>query len=186
MVSASSGRDYLPGGSQFYSFGVSQSEENFENVKRAQSTYNLYSKEKYWQDVKPSRAPGFINQLQSYYPLSVRWELKDGRQFIANIDVRAVMQEYFKSNDLRMQWHIERREKAKSGDGYSSFVHEVKDDTVVLKWLVPFNDTPVSDRFTSTGAATPWKVRYEDHIVTEIKGTPTRGIDFDKWVDISK
>src|SRR5262245_29261604 len=91
--------DTLPGDAQFYSYGVVQSKENFENVKRAHSDYTLYSTERAWIDIKPRRSPSEFNMLQIYYPLHVRWELKDGRQFILeNIDVGAIMREYFKSN----------------------------------------------------------------------------------------
>src|SRR5690554_3980287 len=35
-------RDYFPGRSPYYSFGKSQSAENFANVKRAQTAWGLY------------------------------------------------------------------------------------------------------------------------------------------------
>lgn len=181
------GRDYFPGGVQFYSYGVSQSKENFANVERAQSYYGLYTKQRTWADIKPARAPGSINMLQMYYPLDVRWKLKDGREFmLEKIDIRAIMREYFKTHDIQMPWQKEHRSKADVGDLYPSLVHEVKDDTVIIKWMVRTNHTPVSERFTPTGAATRWKFTDEEFIVTTIKGVPTSGIDFDKWVEILK
>lgn len=185
--SSSRGAAYFPGGSQFYSYGTSQSKENFENIVRAQSAYALYSKEVYWQDIKPVRAPAHINMLQAYFPLSVRWQLKDGRQFIAqNIDVRAIMGEYFKNTDIKLPWQREGRARAKSGDYDPSFVHELKGDSLILKWLITTNHTPVNERFTSTGAATRWALSEDEYIVTTIKGTLTNGIDFDNWIVISK
>lgn len=125
-----------------------------------------------------------LNVLQMYYPLSVRWELKDGRQFIAeNIDVRAAMQTYFKTHDIQLQWQREKRASKSFGDYVPAFVHEVKDDGVVLKWLVTLNLTPVAQRFSATGAANKWHFKDEEYIVTTIQGTPTSGIDFDKkWL----
>src|SRR5690606_1074423 len=39
-------RDYFPGGSPYYSFGKSQSAENFANVKRAQTAWGIYANER--------------------------------------------------------------------------------------------------------------------------------------------
>lgn len=180
------GRDYFPGGVQYYSYGVSQSKENFANVERAQSYYGLYTKQRTWADIKPARAPGSINMLQIYYPLDVRWKLKDGREFmLEKIDIRAIMREYFKTNDIQMPWQKEGRPQHLSGDGDPSLVHEVNDDTVIIKWLVTTNHTPVQDRFPKTKGIPPrWKFTDEEFIVTTIKGVPTSGIDFDKWVEI--
>lgn len=185
--SMSAGVDYFPGGSQFYSYGVVQSKENFANVERAQSNYGMYSKQRSWLDIHAERAPGSINMLQAYYPLHVRWKLKDGREFILEkIDIRAIMREYFKTHDIRLQWQREGRPRSKSGDYDPSLVHEVKDDTVIIKWLITTNHTPVNERFTSTGAANRWKLSEEEFIVTTLKGNPTSGIDFERWVEILK
>ncbi len=185
--SMSAGADYFPGGSQFYSYGVVQSKENFVNVERAQSNYGMYSKQRSWLDIRAERAPGSINMLQAYYPLHVRWKFKDGREFILeNIDIRAIMREYFKTHDIRLQWQREDRPRSKSGDYDPSLVHEVKDDTVIIKWLITTNHTPVNERFTSTGAANRWKLSEEEFIVTTLKGNPTSGIDFERWVEILK
>ncbi len=181
------GRDYFPGGVSYYSYGVSQSKENFANVDKAQSYYGLYTKQRTWADIKPARAPGSINMLQMYYPLDVRWKLKDGREFmLEKIDIRAIMREYFKTNNIQMPWQKERRAMDRDGDYQPSLVHEIKDDTVVIKWMLRINQTPIDDRFTATGAATRWKITDEEFIVTTIKGVPTSGIDFDKWIEILK
>jgi len=180
-------RDYFPGGSQFYSYGVVQSKENFANVERAQSNYGMYTKQRSWLDDKVGRAPGYLNMLQAYYPLHVRWKLKDGREFILeNIDIRSIMQEYFKTHDIQMQWQKEGRPRARSGDYDPSLVHEIKDDTVIIKWFLRINNTPVNERFDATGQVTRWKISDEEFIVTTLKGNPTSGIDFERWVEILK
>lgn len=174
-------RDYLPGGAAFFSFGISQSKANFENIEIAQSDYALYSDRRTWMKINPVRAGGMINMQQVYSPLSVRWQLKDGRQFILeNIDVRSIMREYFKTQDLQLPWGKEGRPRAKSGDFDPSLVHEVKDDTVLIKWLIITNRTPVNERFTASGAATRWDFSYEEFVVIALKGVPTQGIDFTK------
>jgi hypothetical protein len=179
--SAQQTRDYLPGGASFYSYGVSQSKANFENIEIAQSYYSLYSKQNTWINIYPGKAPSMINLLQAYFPLNVRWQFKDGRQFILeNIDIRGIMREYFKINDIPLPWQKEGRPKAKSGDLYPSMVHEVKDDTILIKWLVITNRTPVNERFTASGAAVRWDFSDEEFIVTTLKGVPTQGIDFKK------
>jgi hypothetical protein len=173
--------DYLPGGVVFYSMGQSQPKENFQNIEIAQFEYSKYSKQRSWVKLTPGKAPGMLNMFQSYVPLSVRWKLKDGREFmLENIDIRSIMREYFKSNDIKMQWQKEGREKAKSGDAFPALVFEVKDDVVILKWLVMTNHTPVDQRFTAKGAATKWEISDEEFIVAHLKGLPTQGIDFTK------
>lgn len=171
----------LPGDAQYYSYGISQSKENFANVARAQSHIGLYTKQRTWTDIYPMRAPAMINMLQIYYPMSVRWELKDGRQFILeNIDVAAIMREYFKTHRLEMPYQREHRQRAE-GDSDASLVHEVKEDTVILKWLIRINNTPLAQRRTS-----PPQMAYEEFAVIELKGYPTTGIDFAHWVEILK
>lgn len=183
----STGRDYFPGGSQFYSYGVVQSKENFANVERAQSDYTMFVTERTWSDDKVVRAPGHLNMLQAYYPLHVRWKLKDGREFILeNIDIRSIMREYFRTHDIQLQWQREGRPRARSGDYDPSLVHEVKDDTVIIKWFLRINNTPVSERFDATGQVTRWKISDEEFIVTTLKGNPTSGIDFEKKWEFKK
>lgn len=177
----------LPGDAQYYSYGVSQSKENFANITRAQSHIGLYTKEKYWNNIRPMRAPASINMLQIYYPLSVRWELKDGKQFILeNIDVDAIMREYFRTHRLELQHQREGRVRDSVGDYGPAFVHEVRDDVLILKWLITTNHTPVPERLKPTGAANKWRLTDEEHPVIELKGNPTSEIDFEKWVEIIK
>lgn len=176
------GRDYFPGGSFDYAWGVSQSKENFANVERAQSEYSLYTRQRVWIDFQPSsRAGAGIIGLYAYYPLHVRWKLKDGREFILeNIDIRAIMREYFKANDIKLQWQRERRPEDKIGDYGPLLTHEVKDDTVHIKWVIRINHTPVNQRLTAKRAATKWDVTHEEHLVITLQGIPTSGIDFNK------
>ena len=188
-LSASSGPDYFPGGDRWYSWGPAQSKENFANVERAQWATGMYTKQRSWGSISVSRSqvtPN-LNVLPAYYPLHVRWKLKDGREFILeNIDIRAIMREYFKTHDLKQQWQRENRPRAKVGDGGAILGHEVKDDTVIIKWYIQINRTPVDQRLTATGAATKWDFVKEEHFVASIPGKPTSGIDFDNWSEIRK
>lgn len=171
----------LPGDAQFYSYGVSQRKENFANVARAQSEYALYATERHWVDISARRSPAEFNMLQIYYPLHVRWELKDGRQFILeNIDVAAIMREYFKTHRLELQHQKEGRQRDSVGDYGPAFVHEILDDVVILKWLITTNQTPVNQRLQANGAANKWRLTEEEFPVIELKGKPTMGIDFEK------
>jgi hypothetical protein len=176
--------DYFPGNSPYYSFGVAQSKENFVNVRRAQSAIGLYANDRAWGDSGPGIAPGTVSMVQTYFPFSMRWELKDGRQFILeNIDVRSIMKEYFKdkSNDITLPWQREGRQRDR-WDYDPALVYEVKDDTVRLKWLITDIKTPPSQRFLPSGATTKWDLDRKEYLVKEIKGKPTQGIDFDqKW-----
>ena len=180
-------RDYLPGNSSFYSFGVAQSKENFANVKRAQVAKGLYADQRTWGRFGPGTAPGTVIMLQGYFPFSVRWELKDGRQFILeNIDVRGIMKEYFKTNDITLPWQKEGRPKHHTGDAYPALVYEVKDDSLRIKWLISTNLTPVDKRILPSGAATKWDWNDHEYLVKEIKGKPTQGIDFDQDQEFRK
>lgn len=119
--------------------------------------------------------------LYAYYPLHVRWKLKDGREFmLENIDIRAIMSDYFKNHEIQLQWQREGRARDRIGDSGPLLTHEVRDDTVRIKWVITTNHTPVNQRLTSTGAATRWIFTDEEYLVATIKGVPTSGIDFNK------
>ena len=175
-------RDFFLGNSPYYSFGTAQSKENFANVKRAESAVGIYSDQRSWGWFDAGIAPGNISMIQYYFPFSVRWELKNGRQFILeNIDTRSIMKEYFKdkSNDIALPWQREGRVKSE-WDFYPSLVYEVKDDVVRLKWLLTILKTPPENRIVRKGLL--WDFEYEQHLVTEIKGNPVKDIDFnEKW-----
>jgi len=186
--SAAQGRDYFLGGSLSYAWGLSQKQEDFAQVEKAQSYYGLYAKVRSWQYLTTSsRASATIIGLQAYYPLHVRWRLKDGREFmLENIDIRAIMREYFKTRDIQLQWQREGRSKDPVGDSGPLLAHEVKDDTVRIKWVVYINRTPVDQRLTAKGAATKWDIVHEEHLVTTLQGVPTSDIDFNNWYEIRK
>lgn len=172
----------IPGGYWMYSFGPGQTQENLENIEIAQSYYGIWSEVRSWTRLTPGmRASATRIGLQAYYPLHVRWKLKDGREFILeNIDTAALMREYFKTHKLQLQWQREGRPQAKVGEGSPLLAHEVKDDTVILKWVITINRTPVNERLTPTGAANYWDTYDEEHVVAVLKGIPTSGIDFRK------
>jgi hypothetical protein len=189
VMSAPSGPDYFPGGDRWYSWGVAQSKENFANVEQAQWATGMYTKQRSWRQffVTGGRPSPNLNILPAYYPLHVRWKLKDGREFILeNIDIRAIMREYFKTHDLKQQWQRENRPRDKVGDYAPVLAHEIKDDTVIIKWYLQINRTPVDKRLTATGAATKWDIVNEEYFVTSITGKPTSGIDFDNWSETKK
>ena len=176
------GRDYFPGGSPVYAWESGQSKENFVNVERAQVEYSPYKAQRVWIDFQgTNRASASMIGLQAYYPLHVRWKLKDGREFILeNIDTSAIMREYFKTHDIQMPWQREGRPKHAVGDPAPLLTHEVTDDTVRIKWVITTNRTPVNQRLTATGAATKWDFADEEFLVATLKGVPTSGIEFNK------
>lgn len=182
------GRDYFPGGSPEYSWGLSQTKDDFAQVEKAQSYYGLYRNLRSWQYITTaSRASATIIGLHAYYPLSVRWKLKDGREFILeNIDISAIMREYFKTHVIQMPWQREGRPRDSVGDAWPLLTHEVKDDTVRIKWVIRTNQTPVNQRLTATGAATKWEITHEEFLVATLKGVPTSGIDFNNWREVRK
>jgi hypothetical protein len=118
--------------------------------------------------------------LNRYYPLSVRWKLKDGREFILDkVDLSPIMREYFKTHRIELQWQREKRSRAR-GDYEATLVHQVKDDTVLIEWVVTVNNTPYDQRFSPKGGANLWTFSDERYLVTTLKGIPTSGIEFDK------
>ena len=66
------------------------------------------------------------------------------------------------------------------GDFNPAFVHEVKDDVVILKWILTIRTTPRTELQPKRGGLGQLPKYEEEYIVTIIKGTPTNGIDFDK------
>jgi hypothetical protein len=158
-------------------------------VERAQWATGMYTKQRSWVPmfVTGAEPASNLNALPAYYPLHVRWKLKDGREFLLEyIDIRAIMREYFKTHEIKQQWQRENRPQAKVGDGKAILGHEIKDNTVVIKWYIRINRTPVDKRLTATGAATKWDIVHEEYFVTAIPGKPTTSIDFDSWSEIRK
>jgi hypothetical protein len=174
--------DLFPGGVSVYSFGPFQKAENFVNVERAQTNSAPRNAARVWINIAPVRsAVGTMGNLQSYFPFDVRWKLKDGREFILeNIDTRGISNDFLRKHPLQMGWQRENRARHSVGDGSAILCFEVKDDTVLLKWVIRINRTPVNQRLTATGAATHWDVYDEEHIMIALKGNPTSNIDFNK------
>jgi hypothetical protein len=174
-------KDIFPGNYWHYSMGTFQKKENFTNVERAQWNSSPRNQARNWGDIHPTtRAIPNLNILQSYFMFDIRWKLKDGREFILeNIDVRTIANDYLRRNPIQLQWQKENRQRDKVGDGHATLTHEIKDDTVVLKWVVSINRTPVEKRLTPTGAATKWDIYDEEYPIAVIKGIPTEHIDFE-------
>jgi hypothetical protein len=182
----------MPGEAQLYGFGISQSKEDFANVEIAQYYLGLYKTQRSWLRVTTGRGANVI-ALRAYYPVDIRWKLKDGREFILeNIDTAAIMREYFKTNNFLLQHQREERQRDPFGDYDPAVQFGVKDDTVVIKWGLVLNRTPVDKRFPvivngiPAKDGTPWKLEWEEHFVTALKGKPTSGIDFTKTFEVLK
>ena len=183
------GRDYFPGGYDSYAFGTSQSKENFENVEAAQYYFGLFTSQRSWINISIVRvfATAQIIGLYNYFPIDVRWKLKDGREFLLEkIDIRAIMREYFKTQDIQLPWQKEKRKYDVVGDGDPLLVIEVKNDAVQFKWIISTNRTPVNQRLTASGGANKWDFTSEEFIVGVVKGKPTTGIDFANWLEMRK
>jgi hypothetical protein len=175
----------MPGDAEFYGFGISQTKEDLANVEIAQSSFGMYKTSRTWIKLSAGRGVGYA-ALRAYYPFSVRWKLKDGREFILeDIDTAAIMQEYFKTNKLTL-FHQREGRKKEFGDYSPALQFGVKDDTVVIKWDLTLNRTPPNQRFQPSGAVNPWKTENEEHFVIAIKGKPTSGIDFSKTEEFLK
>lgn len=180
--------DVFPGNYWNYSMGPFQRKENFENVERAQWNSSPRNTPRNWGDINPSRsAIGNLGNLQSYFMFDVRWKLKDGREFILeNIDVRGISNDYLRKNPIQLQWQRENRPEVKVGEGYPILSHEVKNDAVLLKWVIRINRTPVNQRLTATGAATKWDIYDEEYLMAVIPGKPTLGLDFNTKYELRK
>jgi hypothetical protein len=171
----------FPGNYPSYAWGTAQLKENFENVDVAQIAFGLFKSQRAWGVIAPTAIPSAtIIGLGQYLPFSVRWKLKDGREYILeNIDTAAVMREYFKTHTIKLQWQAEGRPRFERGGDYDPLLAlEVVGDSVVVKWIVRVNHTPPSERFLPSGAAVQWNVSREVYEVTRIKGNLTSGIDF--------
>jgi hypothetical protein len=171
----------IPGG-VYYSWGTVQKAEDFANVEIAQSRLLRYSTDLGpWRSIHAAKiSSANVIGLQTYYPLQARWRLRDGREFILeSVDQGALVRDYMKTHDVKPQWEREGRKFA-AGDSSAILAHDIKDDTLRLKWVVRLNRTPVNERLQPGGAANPWTFEDEEHVVAVIKGMPTSGIDFTK------
>ena len=176
----------MPGDAQTYGFGISQTKEDFANVEIAQYFLGLYKTERWWGRITVGRGANVIG-LRAYYPVDMRWKLKDGREFmLENIDTVGIMREYFKTNQLELIHQRENRPRHPVGDYDPALQFGVKDDTVVIKWLLILNRTPPGQRLQPSGAVNPWDTVHEEHFVIALKGKPTSGIDFTKTVEFFK
>lgn len=183
----------MPGDAQFYGFGVLQNKEDFANVEIAQLNFGLYKTQRSWAAILPNTGSVRFGALRAYYPFDVRWKLKDGREFILeNIDTLSIMREYFKTNNFLLQHQREKRQREPFGDHDPALQFGVKDDTVVIKWNLVLNQTPVDKRFPVVVNGIPardgtlWKLEHEEHFVTALKGKPASGIDFTKTFEVLK
>ncbi|WP_394706523.1 hypothetical protein [uncultured Hydrogenophaga sp.] len=179
-------RAATPGDYPFYSFGISQKYEDMEAIDIAQAYYGVYGGYRSWGRVTPGRTASATKVgLQLYFPLHVRWRLKDGREFILeNIDVPQIMREYFKSNSIRLQWQREGRPKARVGDFEGLLAYEVQGDSVLLKWVLVMNRIPAAERVNAEGKVVRWDTYDEEYLVARIKGNPVGGIDFSKTYEV--
>jgi hypothetical protein len=111
--------------------------------------------------------------------MQARWKLKDGREFILEfIDTNAILSEYFGTHQLiKTAWERENRAPT-VGDALPILAHAIKGDTLQLKWVLAVNRTPVSARLRTDGAANPWTIDREEHLIAVIKGVPTSSIEF--------
>jgi hypothetical protein len=182
----------MPGDAQFYGFGVFQPKEDFANVEIAQLNFGMNKTRRSWEAILPNRGSARYAGLRAYYPVDVRWKLKDGREFILEgIDTARVMHEYFKDNNFLLQHQREKREKS-LGDASPTLVFGVKDDTVVIQWLLVLIQTPLDKRFPIIVNGIPsvdgtlWKTERELHLVINLKGKPVSGIDFKKTDEFLK
>ncbi|MEZ5701896.1 MAG: hypothetical protein R3E42_07935 [Burkholderiaceae bacterium] len=160
-------RDYFPGNSPYYSFGVAQSKENFVNVSRAQVAKGLYLNQRTWGRFGPGMARNSNHAARLFPLLSALGTQEDGRQYILeNIDVRSIMKEYFKDkgNDITLPWQREGRQRDR-WEYDPALVYEVKDDAVRLKWLITDIKTPPSQRFLPSGATTKWDLDRREYLV---------------------
>jgi hypothetical protein len=183
------GLHYLPGNAQFYSLGTGQSVENFANISVARWSYGLYRRERNWTPITPGGRAGATDiGIRAYYPMSFRWKLKDGREYmLESVNVAAIMQDYFKTHDIQLQWQKEGRPVDPIGDDTQPLLAvEFKDDEARLKWVIITNLTPVDKRILPSKAATKWEFSYEEFPVIAIKGQPTSGINFNQIIEILK
>jgi hypothetical protein len=98
---------------------------------------------------------------------------------LEGIDVRTIMREYFKNNKILLQHQQEKRARV-DGDYTPDLLYEVKEDTVILKWQVITNTTPLAERKApATKEIKFWNTR-QQYPVIALKCNPTKGIDFDK------
>ncbi len=177
----------IPGGS--YSWGVDQKAEDFIDVEIAQSNLNMYTtNRRYWHRIVPTKlATASAGTLRAYYPMQVRWRLKDGREFVLDsVDTEALVREYFKTHPmLRPQWEREGR-RFTVGDAEPMLAYYIKGDAVYLKWLIEINRIPTKERLAPDGAARPWQFDIETYPIATIKGVAASGIDFAKTYDPSR
>lgn len=167
----------IPGG--MYGWGSDQGIEDFADVAVAQSELLMRGDHgsRMWQPITPTKYEAErIGGLRSYFPMRARWKLKDGREFILqSIDTAAIVRDYFSKHALfKVQWERENRAFA-VGDRWPTLVYDIKGDSLRLRWVLPINRTPVSQRTPDRREV----IEREVYPIATIKGQPTSGLNFD-------
>lgn len=173
-------RTLIPGDAPTFSVGYSQDREYFkEYVVNAQYAYHLHRSSRTWVDIYLD-VGAFIGWDIWPAPISVRWELKDGRKFIVDdIPTSRYAAEFRDRMWVPLQHHRERRPPA-MWDADPMLAVEVWEDMAILKWHVPLNLTPPSERtpYTPNKKLKPHKFTFEEYVIAEVKGHPVTTIDF--------
>ena len=174
-----------PGGPEFFSVGVSQDVEYFRHhVVRAQYAYLLGRNPIVWGEFKGGVQVHYAAQTW-IAPVGLRWELKDGRKFIApEIDARAFAAEFQNHMWVPLQYHRERRQRA-DGDADPILAVEVWEDLAILKWHVLLNRTPPSQRIPAVPyyLAKPNDFTFEEYVIAKVKGREVSSIDFNRHLE---
>jgi hypothetical protein len=172
-ASSARGSVAIPSGQ--YSWGIDQRADDFADVEIAQSALLVSGGPSAWRSIVPTRYEAAnLLSLERYYVMRARWKLKDGREFVLeSVDIEAIMREYFSTHPpIRVQWEREGR-PYELGDALPQLVHDVKGDSLRLRWVLRINRTPVQQRRSS-----PWAIEREVYPIAEIKGRQTTGLNF--------
>jgi hypothetical protein len=171
----------IPGGR--YSWGIDQRADDFADVEVAQSGLLLQGGSRTWRSIVPTKFEAAeVLSLERYYPMRARWKLKDGREFMLDsVDIEVIVREYFSTHPpIRVQWERENR-AYELGDAPPQLVHDVKGDSLRLRWVLRINRTPVEQR-----RANPWTIEREVYPIAVIKGRQTTGLDFNNAYEPKK
>lgn len=81
---------FVPGGWSQYGFFVGQDWEYFNtHVRQAQFTFEFKEFPRFWMDFREGLLGSPRATIKGFFPMSFRWEMRDGRKFIADfVDIQ--------------------------------------------------------------------------------------------------
>ncbi len=182
-ASGSSTQGLVPGDALVFGVAIGQDWEYFRSkVKRAGFTFEFTEHPRYWMDFRYRLPWGPDSGSSQLVPISVRWELVDGRKFIAeNVDVASFAGQAYDRVALTTQYFRWLRDKG-FAPLFPRLSLEVWEDLMILKWELRINLAWRADGRHAESLEENIESQFADvaYVIAKVKGQPAPQLDFSR------